>query len=183
MGGLIFNFGLLGLAILGSTIGLLRLNPQVFNDFFSLIGVVGQTVMGVSLAVAILRYRLWDIDILIRRTLVYTILTAILVLVYFGLVITLEGAMRALVGEGGQIATVISTLSIAALFTPLRRRVQDTIDRRFYRQKYNAEQALAGFADAARNETDLEALTAQVVDIVEKTVQPEQVLLWLKPLK
>ena len=75
---------------------------------------------------------------------------------------------------------MISTLSIAALFSPLRRRVQEVIDRRFYRQKYNAEQALAGFADAARNETDLEALTAQVVGIVEKTVQPEQVDLWLR---
>ncbi|UCH60798.1 MAG: hypothetical protein JSV61_04780, partial [Anaerolineales bacterium] len=159
LGGLIFNFGLMGLALLGNTIGLFRLSPQVFNDFFSLISVVGQSVMGVSLAVAILRYRLWDIDILIRRTLVYTVLTAMLGLVYFGLVILLDGFLRALVGGSGQVATVISTLAIAALFTPLRRRVQEIIDRRFYRQKYNAEQALAEFAAAARDETDLEALT------------------------
>jgi len=137
----------------------------------------------VAMAIAIQRYRLWDIDLIIRRTLVYTSLTAALALVYFGLVITLEGALRPLVGEGGQVATVISTLTIAALFTPLRRQVQEVIDRRFYRQKYNAEQALAEFAATARAGTDLEALTAQVVDIVEKTVQPEQVLLWLKPLK
>ena len=141
---------------------------------------IGFAVIGVSLAVAVLRYRLFDIDVIIRRTLVYTALTAMLALVYFGMVITLEGILRALVGEGGQIATVISTLAIAALFTPLRRRVQEVIDRRFYRQKYNAEQALAGFTIAARNETDLEALTAQVVGIVQETVQPELVSLWLK---
>ena len=153
------------------------------ESFWNLLLPIGMSTFPIAIAIAILRYRLWDIDILIRRTLVYTILTAMLALVYFGLVITLEGTLRALMGGGGQIATVISTLAIAALFTPLRRRVQEVIDRRFYRQKYNAEQALAGFADAARDETDLEALTAQVVGIVQKTVQPEQVLLWLKPLK
>ncbi|UCH58747.1 MAG: hypothetical protein JSV61_11075, partial [Anaerolineales bacterium] len=113
----------------------------------------------ISLVISILRYRLWDIDILIRRTLVYTVLTATLGLAYFGMVILLDGMLRSLVGSSGQVATVISTLAIAALFTPLRRRVQDLIDRRFYRQKYNAEQALAEFAAAARDETDLEALT------------------------
>ena len=143
----------------------------------------GPASLAIVTALAILRYRLWDIDILIRRTLVYTILTVMLALVYFGLVITLEGTLRALMGGGGQVATVVSTLAIAALFTPLRHRVQDAIDRHFYRRKYNAEQALAEFAEVARSETDLEALTAQVVGIVEKTVQPEQVLLWLKPLK
>ena len=99
---------------------------------------------------------------------------------YLGLVIVLESALRLLVGSSGQVATVISTLTIAALFTPLRRRVQDLIDRRFYRSNYNAEQALAGFAAAARDETDLEALTAQVVSIVQDTMQPEQVTLWLR---
>jgi len=88
--------------------------------------------------------------------------------------------MRSLVGSSGQVVTVISTLAIAALFTPLRRRVQDFIDRRFYRQKYNAEQALAEFAATARAETDLDALTAQVVSIVQHTMQPEQVSLWLR---
>jgi len=150
------------------------------ENFWNLLLPIGMSTFPIAIAIAILRYRLWDIDILIRRTLVYTILTVMLVLVYFGLVITLEGAMRALVGGGGQIATVISTLSIAALFYPLRRRVQETIDRRFYRQKYNAEQALAQFAVAARNETNLEALTAQVVSIVQDTMQPEQVDLWLR---
>ena len=150
------------------------------ENFWNLLLPIGTSTFPIAIAIAILRYRLWDIDILIRRTLVYTILTAMLALVYFGLVITLEGAMRALVGEGGQIATVISTLAIAALFTPLRRRVQEAIDWRFYRRKYNAEQALAQFAVAARNETDLEALTAQVVGIVQETVQPELVSLWLK---
>ena len=134
----------------------------------------------VSLVISILRYRLWDIDLLIRRTLVYTALTATLALVYFGLVILLERTLSSLVGSSGQVATVISTLAIFILFTPLRRRVQDFIDRRFYRRKYNAEHALAQFASAARNETDLEALTAQVVSIVQNTMQPEQVSLWLR---
>ncbi|HLA99450.1 MAG TPA: hypothetical protein VJL34_13435, partial [Anaerolineales bacterium] len=88
--------------------------------------------------------------------------------------------LSSLVGSSGQVATVISTLAIFILFTPLRRRVQDFIDRRFYRRKYNAEHALAQFASAARNETDLEALTAQVVSIVQNTMQPEQVSLWLR---
>ncbi|UCH60814.1 MAG: hypothetical protein JSV61_04860 [Anaerolineales bacterium] len=131
-------------------------------------------------ALAILRYRLYDIDLIIRRTLVYTVLTATLGLVYFGLVILLEGMLRSLVGSSGQVATVVSTLAIAALFTPLRRRVQEIIDRRFYRRKYNAEQALAGFAAAVRDQTDLEALTAQVVGIVQDTMQPEAVSLWLR---
>ncbi len=141
---------------------------------------VGFALIPVSITIAILRYRLWDIDLLIRRTLVYAVLTTMLALVYFGLVILLEGALRSLVGGGGQVATVISTITIAALFTPLRRRVQEAIDRRFYRRKYNAEQALAQFAAAARSETDLETLSAQVVEIVQKTMQPEQVSLWLR---
>jgi len=134
----------------------------------------------IAVAFAIFRYRLYDIDLIIRRTLVYSILTTTLVVFYLGLVILLEAALRLLIGSSGQVATVISTLTIIVLFTPLRRRVQDTIDRRFYRRKYDAEQALAQFAATAREETDLEALSDQVVAIVQNTMQPEQVSLWLR---
>jgi len=135
----------------------------------------------IAVAFAIFRYRLYDFDLIIRRTLVYSILTTTLVVFYLGLVIVLESALRLLVGGGSQIATVISTLAIATLFTPLRRRVQDFIDRRFYRKKYDAQQTLAQFAAAARSETDLEALSTQVLAIVQNTIQPEQVSLWLNP--
>ncbi len=151
-----------------------------FHVIFSAIGNLTFVGVPISIALAMLRYRLWDVDIIIRRTLVYTVLTATLGLVYFGMVILLEGALRSLVGGSGQVATVVSTLAVAALFTPLRRRVQEVIDRRFYRRKYNAEQALAEFAAAARSETDLETLSAQVVGIVQHTMQPESLSLWIK---
>jgi hypothetical protein len=192
LGGVIFNFGLTGLFVLGSTIGIIRLSPQVFSDFFSLISVVGQTVMGITLAVAILRYRLFAIDVLIRRTLAYTLLTGLLSLVYFGGVALLQGILTA--GRGPQTAgdstfndqpsaviIVLTTLAIAALFSPLRNRIQDFIDRRFYRQKYNAEKALAEFADSARSVTDLEPLTAGMVKVARETLQPESVTVWLNP--
>ena len=134
----------------------------------------------VIIGVAILSYRLWDIDLIIRRTLVYTILTAMLGLVYFGLVILLDGMLRSLVGSSGQVATVVSTLAVAALFTPLRHRVQDLIDRRFYRRKYNAEQALAEFAAVVRNNADIHLVSDQLTRAIQETVQPEHASLWLK---
>ncbi len=142
---------------------------------------MGLPVISVSLAVAILRYRLYDIDILIRRTLVYTLLTLLLALVYFGSVTVFQGIFTALGGSQSTAATVISTLAIAALFTPLRRRLQDFIDRRFYRRKYDAEQTLADFAAATRSETDLAQLTSRLTGAVQATLQPEQVSLWLRP--
>jgi len=176
LGGLVIGLGILALMLLASTSGLFEIN----QDSFNLTSSFATTVMGSMLAVAILRYRLFDIDILIRRTVVYTILTATLALVYFGMTVLLEGVLRSLVGGSGQVATVISTLAIAALFNPLRIRIQDFIDRRFFRRKYNAEHALAVFATAARAETDQETLTAQVVSIVQNTMQPEKVNLWLR---
>jgi hypothetical protein len=129
---------------------------------------------------AILRYRLWDIDILIRRTLQYSLLTGLLALAYFGGVVILQGITRPFTGSAeSPLVTVITTLGIAALFTPLRRRVQAFIDRRFYRKKYNAEQALAQFAATARDEVDMDKLAAALVGVVEETVQPERVSLWL----
>ena len=140
-------------------------------------------LLPLTIAFSILRYRLWDIDLLIRRTLVYAVLTALLLILYFGSVVLLQQVFRALTGEDSPIVIVISTLVIAALFSPLRRRVQNTIDRRFYRRKYDAQKALAEFAATARDEVNLESLQSELISIVQETVQPEEVSLWLEPAR
>jgi hypothetical protein len=132
-----------------------------------------------AVGIAIFRYRLWDIDLLIRRTLLYFMLTGLLALVYLGSVVVLQSLLRSLTGQGSSLAVVVSTLGIAALFNPTRRRLQDLIDRRFYRQKYDADQALASFARTARQEVELEALTGELLGVVQKTVQPERLSIWL----
>lgn len=152
-------------------------------NLFSALANLGFAVIGIGFAVAILRYHLFDIDVIIRRTLQYTLLTGLLALVYFGGVVLLQSIFRTLTGEVPQAAVVISTLGIAALFNPLRRRVQEFIDRRFFRSKYNAEQALAQFAATARDEVELERLTSALLIVVDETMQPERVGLWLKPTK
>jgi hypothetical protein len=137
----------------------------------------------VSIGIAILRYRLYGIDIIINRTLVYGSLTATLVLVYFGGVTATQTVFRALTGheQQPQLAVVVSTLAIAALFNPVRRRIQSFIDRRFYRQKYDAARMLEAFSARLRDETNLGTLRRELTGAVQKTMQPEQVSLWLRP--
>jgi hypothetical protein len=141
------------------------------------------TIVPLSLSIAILRYRLYDIDIVINRTLVYGSLTVMLRLVYLGSVASLQYASRVLTGheEQQQLVIVVSTLAIAALFNPLRRRIQSFIDRRFYRRKYDARKSLEAFSARLRDETDLEALNNELVGVVRETMQPEHVSLWLRP--
>jgi hypothetical protein len=134
-----------------------------------------------AIAVAIFRYRLYDIDVIINRALVYGTLTAMLALVYVGGVVGLQYIFRALTGGGSQLAIVASTLAIAALFVPLRRRVQGFIDHRFYRRKYDAVKTLEEFGTRLRDETDLEQLNTELLAVVTTTMQPEHVSLWLRP--
>lgn len=133
-----------------------------------------------SLFIAIMRYRLWDIDNLINRTLVYGTLTFLLALVYFGLIFVLQFLLRGIISQTNDVVLVISTLTIAALFEPLRKRVQKIIDLRFYRRKYDAVKTLEAFSATLRNEVDLNKLREQLLDVVQETMQPEHVSLWLR---
>jgi len=136
----------------------------------------------ISAAIAILKYRLYNIDILINRTLVYGALTALLALIYFGLVFILQSLVNALAGQISQTPLVIvgSTLVIAALFQPLRRRIQQVIDRRFYRRKYDAARTVEAFSATLRNELDLSQLREHLKTVVQETMQPTYVSLWLR---
>ena len=134
-----------------------------------------------AIAVAILKYRLYDIDVLINRTLVYGTLTATLVGVYFGGIVLLQRLFVFATGEKSTLAVVASTLLIAALFNPLRRRIQSFIDRRFYRRKYDVRKTLEDFSVKLRDETDLDALEDDLVGMVAGTMQPAHVSLWLRP--
>jgi hypothetical protein len=136
----------------------------------------------IVVALGVFRYRLYDIDLIIRRTLIYGVLTVALALVYAGSVVVLQEVFRTLTGSQGQsqAAIVISTLAVAALFNPLRKRVQERIDRRFYRGRYDAERVLEAFAETARRETDLETLKGDLLEVVQRSLQPESISIWLK---
>jgi hypothetical protein len=147
------------------------------------VAVLGFAGVPVAIGFAVLKYRLYDIDVVINRTLVYGSLTAMLVALYFGSVAATQTILRALTGqtEQPQLAVVISTLVIAALFNPLRRRIQSFIDRRFYRRKYDARKTLEAFSARLREETDLETLNSDLADVIRETMQPAHVSLWLRP--
>jgi hypothetical protein len=136
----------------------------------------------VAIGIAMLKHRLYDIDILINRTLVYGILTATLTLIYFGSIILLQILLQGMISQTNDVAIVASTLAIAALFQPFRHHIQNFIDRRFYRRKYDATRTLAAFSATLRNEVDLNQLREQLVAVVEETMQPAFVSLWLCPL-
>ena len=155
------GFGIFGIAILVYQMVLVPVTPFL------------------AVGVAILRHNLYDIDIIIRRTLVYSILTASLALTYFGSVIIVQQVLRPLTASS-DLAIVLSTLAIAALFNPLRHRIQNTIDRRFFRRKYDAQKTLEAFSIATRDEVDLDRLQAELIGVVQDAMQPTKVALWLR---
>ena len=138
-------------------------------------------IIMVSLAIAILRYRLWDIDLIVRRTLQYSLLSGFLALLYVGLVTALQALLRSVSDQQSNLSVVLSTLVIAALFSPLRRRIQVFIDRRFHRRRYDAQSVLGAFSATVRVEDDLGRLTDQLTQVVRDTLQPDSVSLWIKP--
>jgi hypothetical protein len=172
---LIWLVGLLVAHVLGGDL------PTLNRSLENLLNVAITVCLYSGVGIAILRHRLYDIDVIINRTLVYGSLTVSLALVYFGGVISLQGLLRALTGQGPQLAIVASTLLIAALFNPLRRRVQSVIDHLFYRRKYDAAKTLEAFSAKLREETDIDALNSELLSTVRETVQPEHVSLWLRP--
>ena len=170
-------------AVVGISTPLLlsSLAPAVFQAVGLFAWTLGFLSLPVSAGVAILKYRLYDIDRIINRTLVYAPLTAMLILVYVGGVVGLQYALRALTGSGSQLAIVASTLLIAALFNPLRQRVQNFIDHLFYRRRYDAAKTLEAFSAKLRDETDIDTLNSELLSTVRETVQPEHLSLWLRP--
>jgi hypothetical protein len=147
------------------------------GGFFHMLAATG---MMFAMAIALFKYRLYDIDIIINRTLVYSLLTLLLAAIYFSSVVLMEQLFRFLTGQESPLAVVVSTLLIAGLFNPLRRRIQGFIDRRFYRRKYDAVKTLAAFSETARDEVDLDVLMAELMNVVEVAMQPKKLSLWIR---
>ena len=177
----VYSVALVATAALAVEVGLANLVPILYPPA-TVVFSVAVIVIPTGIGMAMLRYRLYDIDLLINRTLVYGALTAMLVLFYLGGVISLQAALRSLTGQESTLAVVASTLVIAALFNPLRRHVQRFVDRRFYRSKYDATKTLAAFSARLRDETDLETLNGDLVGVVRETMQPAHASLWLRPV-
>ena len=180
-----FLISILFLGIFLSVISLasLMFGEQTNRAWYQFLSMVVETtivlIIPLSIGFAVLRYRLWDIDLIVRRTMVYGGLTITLLVIYFGVVVGLQIVFVAISGQQSVIAIVISTLIIAALFNPLRRRIQSDIDRRFFRRRYNAGQTLAEFSAGLRDDVDIEVLQGRLVAVIEKSIQPERVSLWL----
>ncbi len=171
-----------GVALLTVAIAAVSVWPHLDGTVAGLVlFLIGFLAIPTAIGIAILRHRLYDIDVVINRTLVYAVLTAALAVVYFGGVASLQFVLRPLAGGGSQLAVVASTLAIAALFSPLRRRIQAFIDRRFYRRKYDARETLLGFGARLRDGADLDSLGEGLVEVVRETMEPEHASFWLRP--
>jgi hypothetical protein len=186
---LAFAASFVGLTYFGTLISGLLLSPESYTtnetpplwiSLSQLLTQISFASVPIAIGFAVLKYRLYDIEIIINRALVYGPLTATLVALYFGGIVVLQRLFDLLTGQQSTLAVVASTLLIAALFNPLRRRIQSFIDRRFYRRKYNAKKTLEAFSAKLRDETDLEALNEDLVGVVRETMQPAQISLWLR---